>query len=256
MISTAPDGTGAEWIDTMKQAGFDYIELPVVQLHDLTDKAFELIVGKLDVAGLACEVCNNFLPAHHKITGPHIQKDALCRYLDIAVSRIDMLGAKIVVFGSAGARYVPDGFAKEEAMGQIVEFLRELGSLLPSGITVVIEPVCSIETNIIQTISEGLAVMESINLENVQLMADYYHMINSNDSFENLKSASKHLKHLHIAAKSRAMPICMEEGLRDFLEHAEGAEYTGRVSIEALSRSPRHDLALAGTCLRENIKNI
>ena len=40
----------------------------------------------------------------------------------VAWARLARLGTQIVVFGSGGARRVPEGFSKEEAFKQLVEF--------------------------------------------------------------------------------------------------------------------------------------
>ena len=36
MVSTQPDGTGIEFIDQLKNAGFDYVELPTAQMMQST----------------------------------------------------------------------------------------------------------------------------------------------------------------------------------------------------------------------------
>ena len=98
-------------------------------------------------------------------------------YVKKAFARLNRLGVKILCFGSGGARRVPEGFPKEEAFKQLVDFGKRIApEARAQGITVVIEPLRRQETNIINTAGEGLALVKAVNDPNFELLIDFYHL--------------------------------------------------------------------------------
>ena len=64
-----------------------------------------------------------------RVTGPDIDRDQQTVYVRKAFDRLARLGTQIVVFGSGGARRVPDGFSKDDALKQLVDFGRRAAFL-------------------------------------------------------------------------------------------------------------------------------
>ena len=60
MVSTKPDGTGAELLDSLAKIGFDYAELPLAEMTALPEADFQNIRQALQRNGIRCECCNNF----------------------------------------------------------------------------------------------------------------------------------------------------------------------------------------------------
>ena len=48
MVATKPDKTGMEWIEKLAEYGFDYAELPIAQLMELSDGDFETLKKKIE----------------------------------------------------------------------------------------------------------------------------------------------------------------------------------------------------------------
>ena len=120
---------------------------------------------------------NLFLPATLKVTGPAIDRDQQMAYVKKAFARLERIGTHIVVFGSGGARLVPEGFPKDQAFQQLVEFGRRIApEARARGITIAVEPLRTQETNIINSAAEGLALVNAIGDPNFQLMVDFYHL--------------------------------------------------------------------------------
>src|SRR5439155_18475325 len=106
-----------------------------------------------------------------KVTGPQIDTEAQMAHVRKALSRLSKLGVEVLVFGSGGARRVPDGFAKEEAFKQLVDFGRRAArEARGHGITIAIEPLRKQETNIKNTAGEGLELVNAVADPNFQLM--------------------------------------------------------------------------------------
>ena len=81
-----------------------------------------------------------YLPRSN-VTGPNVDKDRQKEYLRRALDRTSRLGVRLIVFGSSGARQVPEGFGKKEALEQLVDFGKRAGTEARSrNITIAIEP--------------------------------------------------------------------------------------------------------------------
>ena len=64
--------------------------------------------------------------------------------LVVNVKTAKELGLKIIVFGSGGARKVPEGFSQDEAYKQLVEFAKRIApEAKKRGIVVAVEPLRS-----------------------------------------------------------------------------------------------------------------
>src|SRR5207247_11193711 len=111
---------------------------------------------------------------------------------------LSKLGVEVLVFGSGGARRVPDGFAREEAFKQLVDFGRRAAREARShGITIAIEPLRKQETNIINTAAEGLELVNAVADPNFQLMIDFYHLASEREDPAIVFRVKDHLRHLH-----------------------------------------------------------
>ena len=129
-------------------AGFDFVEPTVRSLSPL-DPDFDAIRAPFDSAPLPTPVFNVFVPSEVPVTGPNVNWEQVESYLEAAIGRVAAVGGEKIVFGSGGARNVPDGFDKEEAFMQLVRFLRLAGNVaVRNGVTIVIEPLNSRDSNI------------------------------------------------------------------------------------------------------------
>ena len=125
---------------------------------------FTPILAAYASATLPVRAFNVFLPGDLKITGPAVDWPAVQTYVDEALRRVHLIGAKTVVFGSGGARNVPEGFSFEEANEQLVRFLYIVASVAEVlGITVVIEPLNRLESNVINSVPAGVELAEAVD---------------------------------------------------------------------------------------------
>jgi D-psicose/D-tagatose/L-ribulose 3-epimerase len=226
-------------IETAKAAGFDYLELGTSEIAALSDADFEASVERIKRVGLPTPVTNLFVPAAIKLTGPDLDREQQMRYVKLAFDRLARLNVKIVVFGSGGARRVPDGFAKDEAFVQLVDFGRRIAPEAQArGITVAVEPLRRQETNIINSAAEGLALVEAIGHPSFQLMIDFYHLASEREDPAIVIRAKDHLRHLHMAnPQGRVYPLAWDEyDYAPFFANLRAVGYDQRMSIEASTK--------------------
>ena len=226
-------------IEAAKAAGFDYLELGTSEIAALSDADFEKAAADIKQLGLPIPATNLFLPATVKVTGPQADREQQMAYVRKAFDRLSRLGTQIVVFGSGGARRVPDGFAKDEAFKQLVEFGRRIAPEARSrGITVVVEPLRREETNIINSAAEGLGLVEAIDDPNFQLMIDFYHLASEREDPAIVLRANRHIRHLHMAnPQGRVYPLEWQEyDYAPFFANLRTIGYDKRISIEGSAK--------------------
>jgi D-psicose/D-tagatose/L-ribulose 3-epimerase len=231
-------------VGAVKSAGFDYMEVRTSEVAALSDEDYEQLAAKLRRLALPVLAAYWFLPAEVKVTGPDIDVGRQMAYLHKAFDRVSRLGVRVIVFGSSGARQVPEGFPKAEAFQQLVDFGKRAGPEARSrNITIAIEPQRREESNIINTTAEALAWVEAVNDPNVQLMVDYYHFEVEKEDPAILRKVSGHLRHLHMANPDhRVMPLDLGEyNYAPFFAVLRQIRYDRLIGLEASSNDLHAD---------------
>ena len=62
LVAQNPDKTGVEIVERIAQYGYDYIELPLAEMMELSDADFAALCKRVERSGIRCEACNNFFP--------------------------------------------------------------------------------------------------------------------------------------------------------------------------------------------------
>ena len=240
-------------IEAAKAAGFDYVELSTSEIAGLSDAEFEQAAARVQQAGLPVPATNLFLPAALKVTGPNIDPEQQMAYVKKAFARLARLGTQIVVFGSGGARQVPDGFPKDQAFQQLVAFGKRIApEARARGITVAVEPLRRQETNIINSAAEGLTLVNAIDDAGFQLMIDFYHLASEKEDPAVILRAGAHLRHLHVAnPEGRVFPLKWDEyDYAPFFAALRTMGYDKRISVEASTKDLSVDAPQAIALLR------
>ena len=115
---------------------------------------------------------------------------------------------------------------------------------------VAVEPLCRAETNLINTVTEGAMLAAAVDLPNVWVLADSYHMFKDDEPMEHLRTVGR-LNHVHVALREgRCYPTYAEGQMRLFMNELRAIGYEGRVTIEASSRCFAYEGPLALHVLR------
>ena len=252
-IATPSDRIGLETIEVLEELGYDYFEMPLARLMALPKSEFNSLRKRVEASSLECEACNSFLPSTLRLTGDDADLDGAKEYVITATERAAQIGVEVIVFGSAGARNVPDGFPKDRARDQVLQALLMMDPIAArQGITIAIEPLNKSESNIINTAREGLDLVRRADKENIKLLVDYYHLALENEDPGIIACAGKTIRHAHIAkVEGRAFPIGIEEGFSTFFSRLKEAGYEGRVSVEARTSDFHKDAVQALAVLRQ-----
>lgn len=122
------------------------------------------------------------------------------------------------------------GLARE----RILAAMRECASFAQSlNVTILLEPINRYETNFINTLEEGIAVIEQIGMPNVSLMADVFHMnIEERDVCESLLVARRYLRYVHFADSNRHAPGTGHLDFKSVVGTLRRMGYDGYISLE------------------------
>lgn len=119
MLGNAADPTGSRYIPLIKEAGYDYAELPLAQVMELDEEKFQELRVLLKRAALPCRCCNNFYPASVRLTGEKVSSEKAEEYTKRAVKRAELLGSRFIVFGSSGSKNVPAGSRRTARLNRL-----------------------------------------------------------------------------------------------------------------------------------------
>lgn len=244
-------------MDLAARLGFDYIEYSLAAIAQMPREEFDALAARAEGFPLPIKKCNCFLPGELKPVGPDVDAQALRDYLETALSRASKLGVELAVFGSGGARRVPEGFSFQQAWRQLADFMRLAAEYAARyGITIALEPLRRKECNILNLVSEATLLSALVDHPRVTVLGDTFHMRSSCEPYEALTHAGEKLTHIHI---SHTLPdlsgrvYCRADDGEDYAEifrtlHAMG--YRGDVSIEASCKDLETEGAAAVACLK------
>lgn len=222
----------------MAEAGCDYIELGVSTdlVPEGDEETWDEKRRAIEAMPLIPEAFN-FLIGKGKITGPEADFDRLTRYMNTALERAAQVGGKIVVFGSGGARRVPDGFSFDEAEQQVLRFLHICADASDkTGVVVVIEPLNRGESNIINSVADGARLARLVNRPGLRNLADTYHMEREHEPLSEITASADVLAHTHTADIDRHAPVAAKYDyvalFKELLKSGYASRPDARISIE------------------------
>jgi D-psicose/D-tagatose/L-ribulose 3-epimerase len=233
-------------VEKTLENGFDYAEATVGLIMSLTDEELAQASGIRNL-----EVCNSFIPAALPIIRGN--ESELQKYVKESMFRMQKLGVDTVVFGSGGARRLPDGVDRKEGMRWIEDFLAMCNEYaIKHNITVAVEPLNQKECNILTSVTEAAELVEKLQLGHIRLLADSYHMSQEKEPFSVLTDTAHLLEHVHISEADRAYPGKYNgNDLPEFVDQLKAVGYKGRISAECRFADFVTESASVATYLRK-----
>ena len=220
----------------LANAGYSFVEENVrgFLVPDEPESVFEQKLTQVKDSIIPVEACNSFLPGNLKCVGPAPLHEEILKFGETAFRRAQMAGVRTIVFGSGGARSIPEGFSREEARLQFISICRQLAPLAKNyDIVISLEPLNTQECNFINSVAEGGEIVKTVNHENFRLLADIYHMLKENESPSNITKYGHLLYHTHIAEETgRTSPGINKEDFTPYFRALKDVGYDGRMAIE------------------------
>jgi sugar phosphate isomerase/epimerase len=223
----------------VRAAGWDYVEEGAQALLRgmVPDEGWDG-VDRVRSSPLPAPACNGLVPGEMKITGPDADLARLKAYMDVVCRRAQLVGTRVLVFGSGAARNIPEGFDRKRAVHQLREFAKSAADLAAQyNVTVAAEALNSTECNVLSTLAEAAEFVSAVNHPHLRLVVDTYHLWAEGESLEVVRGAMPLVAHVHVA--DLAGRVAPGEGrppsdYRAFFRVLKDSGYSGMISVEAL----------------------
>jgi sugar phosphate isomerase/epimerase len=223
-------------IDLVARAGYDFCELPARAVQPFDDDAAALpALRALAAAPLRPEAFNVLIPPELPLLGPRADFAALRTYLRRAFGRMAQLGAAVVVLGSGGARRIPDGMPRDQALDQLATALVLAADEASAvGIELALEHLNQGECNVFTSLAECQAFIQERGLTGLRLLADLHHLAIEREPLAHVVAAGPLLAHVHVAGGGRRAPDVAGYDYAGFMAALRAAGYDRRISAECM----------------------
>jgi sugar phosphate isomerase/epimerase len=224
-----------EYDSLLTASGYHYLVESVGKLFSpvtVTDEQFEKNLSRFHQLKLQIYALNIFMPGDLKLVGPNVDEAAILRYCEKVFQRCKSANVHLIVWGSGGARRIPDGFNPAKAKEQFISIACKVAPLARKyKVRLALENLNRTETNFINTAAEALDMVRAVNHPNFKLCADFYHMLREDEGPAVLEKAGQDLIHCDIAEKNnRNAP--QQEDFTSYLQVLKKIRYRGKIIIE------------------------
>jgi sugar phosphate isomerase/epimerase len=165
-------------------------------------------------------------------------------YIRKCMELADRWGTHIIQAGWAfqGAR-LEAGY--DEVWGYAVESLKKVARHAEDyGKILVIEVANRFETQLLNTLEQGMKILQEVGSEEIALMADTFHMnIEEAGLGESIRGAGSKIRYVHIADSNRLAPGWGHTDFREIIEALKEIGYKGYLIMEFIPK-PDPDTAL------------
>ena len=238
--------------DKVKQFGFDILEISIEE-PALVDA--QKVKAVLDDRGLETVVCGAFgLTRNLCSEDPQLFRNAK-DYIMSLVNAAALLGAKVVagpMYSSVGKDHYDDPVEREKEWARAVAGMQEMADYAAEkGIKLALETLNRFETDMINTVAQGMAFIEEVGRENVGLHLDTFHMhLEEKSSADAIRMAGDKIYHFHACENDRGIPGTGQVRWREISQAIKDVGYPGPVVIESFSQEVK-EIARAVCIWRE-----
>ncbi|WP_421827032.1 sugar phosphate isomerase/epimerase family protein [Larkinella sp.] len=251
---------GYEKVGLLKTLGFSFIEESVGRflIPDAGDAQYDKNRVTLKTEGLPVRSYIYFFPGTLKSVGPTLHHEAILQRADLALKRAKECGSKNIVFGSGGSRAIPDGFDRATAKAQHIELCKKMAPLAEKhGVTLAVEPLNRGETNFINSLAEGVEIIQAVNNPWFKLQCDIYHMLKEDEKPEEIIKYRQYITHCHIAEKQkRTAPGVMGDDFKPYFRALKQIKYEGGLSLECNWTDFDKEVALGLATVRKQLAEV
>ncbi len=226
---------GFDITEQIKNAGFDFFEPKLRDIATFDERVFCDTCEKIKKTGIVPKTVNCFFPNDLRLTGD-VDFEKIKSFTDLALGRAKQMGVTVAVLGSGKSRNTPQGCSKAQALLQLAQVARLLGDIGEShGIKIALEPLRYEETDIVNTVRDGIDFCNAVNHKNVGLLVDFYHVFCNGEQLEISDDLVRCLTHVHIARPNVDRRVPTEADmptLRQWSDFLARCGYDGTLSLE------------------------
>jgi len=220
--------------------------------RSVSDEQFQQHLERFRKLKTKLYAVNIFMPGDLKVVGPEVAEDEILLYAEEVFKRCQAAQVTLVIWGSGGARRIPEGFDRSKANEQFAGIAKKISAVAKKyNVVLALENLNSSETNFITTLEEALEMVQRVNHPHFRLCADIYHMMKEGESPQVILKTQKYLVHCDIAEKeNRTPPGTQGDNFTPYLSALKAINYSGKIMLEcrwenlALQARPSYDFLL------------
>jgi D-psicose/D-tagatose/L-ribulose 3-epimerase len=239
-VSPFSNGT-LDLIDRVKELGFDLIEICIEDPDTIDPFA---IRARAERVGVGVTVCGAFGPDRDLSSEDESVRKTGLSYLRRCIDFAQDLGSPFVsgpMYAAVGNTRLLLEEARRAQWSRSVSGLREAASYAAEGsVKLAIEPLNRFETDLVNTVDQGMKMVDDVGAENVGLLLDTFHM---NIEEKNIPAAIRRAAHriveFHACSNDRGTPGEDHLPWKAIVAALRGARYDGPIVIEAFTPEVR-----------------
>jgi D-psicose/D-tagatose/L-ribulose 3-epimerase len=223
--------------DRAKAIGFDILEICIEDPATIDAAA---IGERAARTGVAVTICGAFGPSRNLSSEDAATRQAGGHYLERCIDFASALNSPFVsgpMYAAVGDTRLLDEAARREQWRRAVESLKRAAAYAASrGVKLAIEPLNRFETDLVNTVNQGLKLVDDIGADNVGLLLDTFHMnIEEKDIPAAIRRAAGHVVEFHACSNDRGTPGEDHLPWRDIAAALREVRYEGPIVIEAFT---------------------
>jgi D-psicose/D-tagatose/L-ribulose 3-epimerase len=224
-------------VDKVAGMGFDLIEVCVEDPATIDTAA---IRKRMEQAGIGATVCGAFGPDRDISSDDSAVRDNAAAYIRKTVDIAEQLGAEIVVgpmYSAVGRTRMAEPEERKAQRTLAADGLRKAADYAQKkGVRFGLEPLNRFETDLINTLQQGVELVEEIGSPNVGLLVDTFHMnIEERSIPDAIRQAGKHIFEFHACGSHRGTPGDDHLAWDAIAKALSDAGFDGPVVIEAFT---------------------
>jgi D-psicose/D-tagatose/L-ribulose 3-epimerase len=220
-------------LPTIKEAGFDGVEIPLLRPKELQGASIRKAV---EANGLETNCCTALVDGHSLISdSPDIRRRTQQHLRDVAKAAADA-GAKIVcgpLYSPVG--YLPGRRRTGDEWKWAVEGFQAVGETLAAHqVTFAIEPLNRFETYFLNTAADAAQLAKEIGHPNIGILFDTFHAnIEEKNIAAGYTTVGPYLKHVHTCENDRGIPGSGHVEWKEVFQALRSLNYDGWLTIES-----------------------
>jgi len=218
-----------------REIGFEVFEVCV---EDPAQLSAEPLIEAANGAGLQISVCGAFGPDRDVSHEEPDKRAQGLRYLKGCIDLAADVGSPHVagpMYSATGKARLLSAEQREQQRTWAAESLREAADYAGErGVRLAMEPLNRFETDLVNTVEQGLDLCDRIGRANVGLLLDTFHMNIEEKSFtEAMASAGDRLFHMQVAENDRGTPGSGHVPWDEVFRALDAVGYNGSIVIES-----------------------
>ena len=225
--------------DSIKKAaqlGYDGIELALKNINEINVNKLQLLLKQFNLQVSCISTGQLYAETGLMFTESDYNKRILLK--NIFKEIIDLASDFGQLVNVGRVRGMIDNEGNQSAENCFIDMIYELCDYAKiRGVKILIEPVNRYEINFINSIKDGVDLLNRLNICNLRLMADVFHMNIEDVQIGNeLAKYINYIDYIHLADSNRLAPGWGHTDFMDIFHNLNMVGYTGWLSVEILPK--------------------